>query len=94
MKLFKSKESCKEKFDSNNNWTAWARKILEWFLSFVGKHLKFLPKRYLFIFCIFHLNEKELNQQVCLIKYVENEISNSTYHQKKKEKKKKRGAKT
>ena len=46
-------------------------------LSFVGKHL-FIPKRCLFIFCIFYFNEKELNQQVCLKKYVENEISNST----------------
>ena len=41
-------------------------------LNFVGKHL---PNRFLFIFCIFYLNEKELNQQVYLIKYVENEIS-------------------
>ena len=57
-------------------------------LSFVGKHLKLLPKRCLFIFCIFNWNEKELNQQVCLIKYVENEICNSTSHTKK------RGAKT
>ena len=67
MELFKSKESCKEKFDSSNNWkTAWPRMILEWhlflrlslgfvwkMLSFVGKHLNFYPKRYLFIFCIF-----------------------------------------
>ena len=58
MELFKSKESCKEKFDSNNNWkTAWPRMILEWhlflrlslgfvwkMLSFVGKHLSFYPK--------------------------------------------------
>ena len=58
MKLFKSKESCKEKFDSNNNWkTAWPRMILEWhlflrlslgfvwkMLSFVGKHLRFYLK--------------------------------------------------
>ena len=65
MELFKSKESCKEKFDSNNNWkTAWPRMILEWhlflrlLLGFVWKMLgfvgKFLPKRCLFIFCIFH----------------------------------------
>ena len=27
---------------------------------------------------LFYLNEEELNQQVCLIKYAENEISNST----------------
>ena len=64
------------------------------------KTSKFLSKRCLFNFCIFHLNEKELNQQVCLIKYVENEISKSTFHKKKKERKKKRkrenerGAKT
>ena len=43
----------------------------------------FLPKRCLFIFCIFYLNEKELNQQVYLIKYVENKFSNSTSHKKK-----------
>ena len=40
----------------------------------------------MFIFCIFYLNEKE---QVCLIKYVENKMSNSTSH-----KKRERGAKT
>ena len=50
-------------------------------LNFVGKHL---PNRFLFIFCIFYLNEKELNQQVYLIKYVENEISYPTSHKKKK----------
>ena len=53
-------------------------------VEFCRKTFKFLPKRCLFIFCIFHLNEKELNQQVCLIKYVENEICNSTSHKKKK----------
>ena len=36
-------------------------------------------------FLYFYLNEKELNQQVCLIKYVENKISNSTSHKKKRE---------
>ena len=52
-------------------------------LSFVEKHLKNLnlPKRCLFILCISYLSEKELNQQVCLIKYVGNEIS----HKKKRE---------
>ena len=45
-------------------------------VEFCRKTSKFLPKRCLFIFCIFYLNEKELNQQVCLIKYVENEIFN------------------
>ena len=54
-------------------------------LSFVEKHVSFYPKRCLFIFCIFYLNEKELNQQVCLIKYAENEISNSTSHKKERE---------
>ena len=58
MELFKSKENCMGKFDSNNNWkTAWPRNILEWhlflrlslgfvwkMLSFVGKHLSFYPK--------------------------------------------------
>ena len=54
-------------------------------VKFCGKISKFLPKRCLclFIFCIFYLNEKELNQQVCLIKYAENEI-----------RKRERGAKT
>ena len=52
MELFKSKESCKEKFDSNNNWkTAWPRMILEWHLflklslGFVWKMLSFVVKR-------------------------------------------------
>ena len=44
-------------------------------VEFCRKTSKFLPKRCLLIFCIFYLNEKELNQQVCLKKYVENEIS-------------------
>ena len=43
-------------------------------VEFCGKTFTFLPKRCLFIFSIFYLNEKELNQKVCLIKYVENEI--------------------
>ena len=50
-------------------------------VEFCGKTSKFLPKRCLFIFCIFYLNEKELNQQVCLIKYVENKIPNTTLSQ-------------
>ena len=53
-------------------------------VEFCRKTSKFLPKRCLFIFCIFYLNEKELNQQVYLIKYVENEISYPTSHKKKK----------
>ena len=66
-------------------------------VEFCRKTSKFLPKRCLFIFCIFYLNEKELNQQACLIKYVENEISNSTSYKKTKTKKKiekETGAKT
>ena len=59
-------------------------------IDFCGKTSKFLSKRCLFIFCIFCLNEKQLNQQVCLIKYVENEFSNPTSQKKKKKKKKKR----
>ena len=59
-------------------------------VGFCRKTSTFLPKRYLFIFCIFYLNEKELNQQVCPIKYVENEISNSTSHRKEEKKKRER----
>ena len=109
MELFKSKENCKEKFDSNNNWkTAWPRMILEChlflrlslgmnYVNFCRKTSKFLPKRCFFIFCIFYLKEKELNQQVCLIKNIENEISNSTSHKKiwnKVKRERERGAKT
>ena len=48
------------------------------------KTFKFLLKRCLFVFCIFCLNDKELNQQVYLIKYVENKVFNSTPLTKKK----------
>ena len=48
------------------------------------KTSKFLLKRCLFVFCIFYLNDKELNQQVYLIKYVENKVFNSTPLTKKK----------
>ena len=51
-------------------------------VEFCRKTSKFLPKRCLFIFCVFYLNEKKLNQEVCLIKDVENKISNSTSHKK------------
>ena len=40
-------------------------------VEFCGKTSKSLPKRCLFIFYVFCLNERELNQQVCLIKYEE-----------------------
>ena len=57
-------------------------------LSFVWNHLSFYPKD-VCSFSVFYLNEEELNQQVCLIKYVEHEISNSASH-----KKRERGTKT
>ena len=98
MELFKSKESFNEKVDSNNNWkTAWPRMILEWhlflrlslgfvwkMLIFARKHQSFYPKdvSVCSFSVFFYLNEKALNQQVCLIKYAENEISNSTSHKK------------
>ena len=53
-------------------------------LSFIGKYLSFYPTD-VCSFSAFY----ELNQQVSLIKYVENEISNSTSLKKKKERKKK-----
>ena len=59
-------------------------------IEFCRKTSKFLPKRCLFIFCIFYLNEKELNQQVCLIKYAENEISNPTSHKNKRKRERER----
>ena len=51
-------------------------------LSFVEKHLRFYPKDVCSFSVFFYLNEKELNQNLCLIKYVENEIFNSTSHKK------------
>ena len=57
-------------------------------VEFSRKTSKFLPKRCLLIFCVFFLNEKELNQQVCLIKYVE--ISNPYLTKKKETKKRER----
>ena len=61
---------------------------------------KYLTQKMSVHFLYFYLNEEKLNQQVCLIKYVENEISNSTSHKRKptnklkKKKKKKKGVKT
>ena len=54
-------------------------------LSFVGKYL---TQKMSVHFLYFYLNEEKLNQQVCLIKYVENEISNSTSHKKERERSK------
>ena len=67
-------------------------KICKKNVELCGKTSQFSPKRCLLIFCIFYLNKEELNQQVCLIKYEEHEISNSTSH-KKIEKQGDRGAK-
>ena len=38
-------------------------------VDFCRKTSTFLPKSCLFIFCIFYLNEKDLNQQVCSTSY-------------------------
>ena len=90
--LFQSKESFKEKADSDSNWkTAWPRMILEChlflrlslefkrkILSFVGNNLSFNLKYVCSFSVFFYLNEEELIQLICLIKYIENEISNST----------------
>ena len=54
-------------------------------VEFCMKTSKFLPKRCLLIFCIFYLNEKELNQQVCLKKYVEHEIEHERERQRERE---------
>ena len=101
MEIFKGKDFFKEKVDLSNFWkTAWSRIILEWYLflrlslirifkknvPFCGKTSMFLPKTYLFIFSIFYINKEELNQQVCLIKHVENEIFNYTSQKKGREK--------
>ena len=76
---------------SKNDFTVLeSRLFIRLLLGFVRK--MFLPIKCVFIsviFCNFHVNvEEELNQQVCVIKYVENEISNTTSC-----KKKERGAK-
>ena len=55
--------------------------------EFCGKTSKVLPKRCLFIFCIFTLNEEELIQQACLKKYIEYEVLNATSHKTKKQEK-------
>ena len=57
-------------------------------VEFCWKTPRFLSKRCLFIFGISHLHEMELNQQVRLIKYARNEISNSTSHTQKKKREK------
>ena len=59
-------------------------------IEFSGKTSKFLSKRCLFIFCIFYLNEKELNQQVCLKKYVEHEIEHERERQRERQRERER----
>ena len=84
-------EKVKAKNDMISEWhilrltLGFARKMLR----FVRKHLRFYPEGSCLFFSIFYLNEKELNQQICLIKNVENEISNSTSLQKNKKERKK-----
>ena len=54
------------------------------------KNVKFCRKTSIYVFTqamsvhflYFYLNEKDLNQQVCLIKYVKNEIPNFTSQKK------------
>ena len=49
-------------------------------LIFVGNHLSFYSKDTCSILVFLCLNENELIQQVCQIKHIDNEISNSTFH--------------
>ena len=70
IELFRNKENFKEKVGSESNWKAsWPRMSSKWYLyfrlrickkifEFCGKISKFLPKRYLFIFCIFYFNKE------------------------------------
>ena len=48
-------------------------------LSFVGKHLSFYPKDFCSFSLLFYLSEDEINQQVCLTKYVEHEFKNNSF---------------
>ena len=95
MDLFKGKESCKEKFDSNNNWkTAWPRMTFEWHLflrlslgfvwkmvSFVRKHLSFYPK-HVCSFSLFLFKWKGVKPTIISNKMCRNEICNTTTHKK------------
>ena len=69
MELFKSKKIGKEKSDSNNNWK-----------TALIQTISFYPKD-VCLFSVFFIWMK-VSCQVCLIKYLENEISNSTSHKK------------
>ena len=48
---------------SENFWVLW-------------ENIQFSPKSCLLIFCLFYLNKEELIQQVCLRKYIKNDIFN------------------
>ena len=61
-------------------------------VKFCGKTLSFYPKDVCW-FSVVYLNEEELNQHICLIKKLENEISNCTYKKIKQNRKKKTKAK-
>ena len=52
-----------------------ALKIRKKNFEFCGKISNFLPKRCLFILCIFYLNREDLIQLVCLTKYIKNEFT-------------------
>ena len=97
MELFKSKESGKKIWFKQRFKNCMAKnhfrvtsifkiiiRICMRNVEFYRKTSTFLPKRCLFIFFIFHFNEKELNQNACLVQYVENETSNSSSHKKEK----------
>ena len=45
-------------------------RICKRIVEFCGKTSKFLPRKHLFIFCIFYLNKDKLIQQVCLEIYI------------------------
>ena len=88
MELWKSKESFMEKVNSNNTW----KMLLDWSLFFKiiirisKKKLSYVENFQIYTqkmsvhFLYFYLNKDELIQQVCLRKYIENEIFNSTSH--------------
>ena len=86
MELFQGKESSKEKVDLNNNSETHDQIIIRIIIRISkknvefcgGKHLSFYPKGVCSISVFFYLNEEELGQQVCLIKYVDNETSYSS----------------
>ena len=86
MELFQGKESSKEKVDLNNNSETHDQIIIRIIIRISkknvefcgGKHLSFYPKGVCSFSVFFYLNEEELGQQVCLIKYVDNETSYSS----------------